>query len=97
MDALDERVKVLNGRVNALADQQKAMANVRTVPTNPQTQISDPAQIQAKRDAAIQQFFRRDSRPDARPLEVNGWRPGKTTTARPTTAWAGRLAAPMAE
>ena len=56
LDALDERVKVLNGRVNALADQQKAIANVRTVPTNPQTQISDPAQIQAETDAAIQQF-----------------------------------------
>lgn len=56
MDALDERVKVLNGRVNALADQQKAIGNVRTIPTNPQTQISDPAQIQAETDAAIQQF-----------------------------------------
>ena len=56
VNALDERVNVLNGRVNALADQQKPMANVRTVPTNPQTQISDPAQIQAERDAAIQQF-----------------------------------------
>ena len=56
VNALDERVNVLNGRVNALADQQKAMANVRTIPTDPRTQISDPAQIQAERDAAIQQF-----------------------------------------
>ena len=56
VNALDERVNVLNGRVNALAEKQKAMANVRTIPTDPQTQISDPAQVQAERDAAIQQF-----------------------------------------
>jgi hypothetical protein len=56
VNALDERMNVLNGRVNALADQQKAMANVRTIPTDPQTQISDPAQVQAERDAAIQQL-----------------------------------------
>jgi hypothetical protein len=56
VNALDERMNVLNGRVNALADQQKAMANVRTIPTDPQTQIPDPAQVQAERDAAIQQF-----------------------------------------
>ena len=56
VNALDERVNVLNGRVNALADQRKAMANVRTIPTDPQTQISDPAEVQAERDAAIQQF-----------------------------------------
>ena len=56
VNALDERMNVLNGRVNASADQQKAIANVRTIPTDPQTQISDPAQIQAERDAAIQQL-----------------------------------------
>jgi hypothetical protein len=56
VNALDERVNVLNGRVNALAEKQKAMANVRIIPTDPQTQISDPAQVQAERDAAIQQF-----------------------------------------
>ena len=56
VNGLDERVNVLNGRVNALADQQKGVANVRKIPTDPQTQISDPAQIQAERDAAIQQF-----------------------------------------
>jgi hypothetical protein len=57
MNALDQRVNVLNGMVNALAEKQKAMANVRTIPPDPQTQISDPAQAQAERDAAIQQFF----------------------------------------
>jgi hypothetical protein len=56
VNTLDERVNVLNGRVNALAEKQKAMANVRTIPTDPQTQISDPAQVQAERAAAIQQF-----------------------------------------
>jgi acetylornithine deacetylase/succinyl-diaminopimelate desuccinylase-like protein len=56
VNALDKRVNVLNGMVNALAEKQKAMANVRTIPTDPQTQISDPAQVQAERDAAIQQF-----------------------------------------
>jgi len=56
MNALDERVNSLYGKVNALAEKQKAMANVRTIPTDPQTQISDPAQVQAQRDAAIQQF-----------------------------------------
>ena len=56
VNALDERVNVLNGIVNSLAEKQNAMANVRTIPTDPQTQISDPAQVQAERDAAIQQF-----------------------------------------
>jgi hypothetical protein len=56
VNALDERMNVLSGRVNALADQQKAMGNVRTIPTDPQIQISDPAQVQAERDAAIQQL-----------------------------------------
>ena len=56
MNALDERVNVLNGIVNSLAEKQKATANVRTIPTDPQTQISDPAQVKAERDAAIQQF-----------------------------------------
>jgi chromosome segregation ATPase len=56
VNGLDERVNVLNGRVNALAEKQKALANVRTNPTESQTQISDPAQVQAERDAAIQQF-----------------------------------------
>jgi hypothetical protein len=56
VNALDESVNVLNGRVNALAEKQNATANVRTIPTDPQTQISDPAQIQAERDAVIQQL-----------------------------------------
>ena len=56
VNGLDERVNVLNGRVNALAEKQKAVANVRTIPTDPQTQISDPAQVTAERDRAIQQF-----------------------------------------
>jgi hypothetical protein len=56
MNALDERVNSLYGKVNALAEKEKAMANARTIPTDPQTQISDPAQVQAERDAAIQQF-----------------------------------------
>ena len=56
VNTLDERVNVLNGRVDALAEKQKAMANVRTIPTDPQTQSSDPAQVQAERNAAIQRF-----------------------------------------
>ena len=74
VNALDERMNVLNGRVNALADQQKAMANVRTIPTDPQTQISDPAQVQAERDAAIQQLSAeiRARIPDETKMKVDG-------------------------
>jgi chromosome segregation ATPase len=56
VNTLDERVNVLNGRVDALAEKQKAMASVRPTPTDPQTQITDPAQVQAEREAAIQRF-----------------------------------------
>ena len=67
-------MNVLNGRVNAVADQQKAMANVRTIPTDPQTQISNPAQVQAERDAAIQQFSAeiRARIPDEAKMQADG-------------------------
>ena len=76
---LDAREKALNERVNrivnALADQQKARANARTIPTDPQTQISDPVQVQAERDAAIQQF---SAEIRTRPHGKTGWA-GTTT------------------
>jgi myosin heavy subunit len=56
MNALDGKVKALDEKVNALAEKEKTTANARTIPTDVQPQISDPAQVQAERDAAIQRF-----------------------------------------
>jgi len=53
---------------------------------------SDPAQVIAERDRAIQQF--RALIPN--PSHVTAGDPAKQKAARPTTAWAGRLTAPMA-
>ena len=53
---LDERLSALDEKVNALAEKEKTTANARTIPTDVQPQISDPAQVQAERDAAIQRF-----------------------------------------
>jgi DNA repair exonuclease SbcCD ATPase subunit len=56
VNALDDKVNSLDGKVNALAEKERATANALTIPTRPQTQASDPARMQAERDAAIQQF-----------------------------------------
>jgi myosin heavy subunit len=56
MNALDGKVKALDEKVNALAEKEKTTANARTIPTDVQPQISDPALVQAERDAAIQRF-----------------------------------------
>jgi hypothetical protein len=54
LNALDEKVNALDERVNLLAENEKAISNARTTPTNVQT--PDPAQVQAEREAAMQQF-----------------------------------------
>jgi prefoldin subunit 5 len=56
VNGLQERVNALDERVNALGEKQEATMNAPPNPTDVQGQISDPAQVQAARDAAIQQF-----------------------------------------
>jgi len=56
LNALDARVNALDEKVKALAEKETAALNARTIPTDVQPQISDPAQVQAERDAAIQRF-----------------------------------------
>ena len=56
LSALDEKVNALDEKLTALLEKEKAMASARTIPAGSQTQISDPAQVQTERDAAIQQF-----------------------------------------
>jgi hypothetical protein len=54
--ALDEREKELDRTKRALAEREKAIANVRTIPPGAPGQTPDAAQIQAERDARIQQL-----------------------------------------
>ena len=54
--ALDEREKALDRKEKALAESEKAIANVRTIPPGAPSQTPDAAQIQAERDARIQQL-----------------------------------------
>ena len=53
---LDERMNALDERVKALAEKEKAIANTWRTTTDVQAQTFDPAQVQAERDRAIQQF-----------------------------------------
>jgi hypothetical protein len=83
VNALDERMNGLDERVKALAEKEKATANARTIPTGVQGQIPDPAQVQAERDRAIQQF-RADFRariPD--PSKVTAGDPAKQARPAP--------------
>jgi hypothetical protein len=93
---LDAREKVLDERENALAEKEKAMTNPRTIPSGIQGQTPDPEQAKAEKRQQITTASPRASDPDSPHLEGNSWRPGKTSATRPTTAWAGRLTAPMA-
>jgi len=56
LDSLDERVSSLDEKIKALAEKEKASANVGTIPSDVQDQTPDPAQAQAERERAIQQF-----------------------------------------
>jgi hypothetical protein len=56
LSALDERVNGLDRRVKALAEKQNATANTGTNPSDVQGETPDPAQAQAERERAIQQF-----------------------------------------
>ena len=93
---LDERENALVERDKALAEKEKAMTNPRTIPSGIQGQTPDPEQAKAEKRQQITTASPRASDPDSPHLEGNSWRPGKTSATRPTTAWAGRLTAPMA-
>ena len=53
---LDERMNALDERVKALAEKEKAIGTPWRTTTDVQAQTFDPAQVQAERDRAIQQF-----------------------------------------
>jgi hypothetical protein len=59
LNALDEKVNALNEKVNALAEKEKAIANAGTTPTDVHDQTLDPAEVQANRERAMQQFTAR--------------------------------------
>jgi DNA repair exonuclease SbcCD ATPase subunit len=56
VNGLQERVNALDERVNALSEKERATMNVRPHLTDVQGQVSDPTQVQAERDRAIQQL-----------------------------------------
>ncbi len=51
----DDREKALDKREKAFGERETATLNDRTIPTDGQSQISDPAQDKAERDRTIQQ------------------------------------------
>jgi len=56
LNALDEKVNALDNKVKALAEKEQTTLNAGTTATGVQGQTSDPAQVTAERDRAIQQF-----------------------------------------
>ena len=56
LNALDEKVNALDKKVKALLEKEQAALNAGTTATSVQGQTSDPAQVTAERDRAIQQF-----------------------------------------
>jgi hypothetical protein len=56
LNALDDKVNALNKKVNALAEKEKATANAGTAASDVQGQPPNPAQAQAERERAKQQF-----------------------------------------
>jgi chromosome segregation ATPase len=56
LNAFDAKLNALDAKVKALAEKEQANLNTRTTPTAVQAQTLDPAQVQAERDKAIQQF-----------------------------------------
>jgi hypothetical protein len=56
MDALNERISVLDAKVNAVAEAQKTTASARAIPAPAQNRTPDPVQLQAARQQAMQQL-----------------------------------------
>jgi hypothetical protein len=56
LNSLDEKMNLLDQRVKELAEKEEAAANARTNPTDVQDQTTDPAQLQAEKEAMIQQL-----------------------------------------
>ncbi|HZR06433.1 MAG TPA: hypothetical protein VFA61_11465 [Candidatus Udaeobacter sp.] len=57
LNTLNEKVNVLDGKVKALAEKEQANLNTRMTPSAAQAETLDPAQVQAERDRALQQFY----------------------------------------
>jgi hypothetical protein len=56
LNAFDAKLNALDAKVKALAEKEQANLNTRATPTAVQAQTLDPAQLQAERDNALQQF-----------------------------------------
>ena len=81
---------------NWLADQQKAMANVQTIPTDPRTQIFDPAQVTGGKRRGNSTVSAERARIPDRSRVIAG-DTAKQQRPAPRQLQSGRLAAPMAE
>jgi chromosome segregation ATPase len=77
LNALDEKVNLLHERVKALAEKETATLNDRTIPTDVQPQISDPAQDKAERDRRIQEVTAEFRALMADPSQLNSARVDK--------------------
>ena len=93
LNSLEEKVNRLDQRVKELAEKETATMNARTSRADVQGQTSDPAQIEAEKERMIQLLSTMMSHRS----QGTAGDPAKTRATRPTTAWAGRLTAPMAE
>ena len=56
LNSLEEKVNRLDQSMKELAEKEKATINARTSPADVQSEISDPAQIQAEKERMIQQL-----------------------------------------
>jgi chromosome segregation ATPase len=63
LNSLEEKVNRLDQSMKELAEKEKATINARTSPADVQSEISDPAQIQAEKERMIQQLSKMIPRP----------------------------------
>jgi hypothetical protein len=92
---LDAREKVLDERENALVEREKASKNARTIARGVQGQTPEPSQGNAERDSRLQQLPAELRTLIPHTSRVTAGDPAKQARPVSTTAWAGRLTAPM--
>jgi hypothetical protein len=92
---LAQRKTELDAREKVLDEREKASKNARTIARGVQGQTPEPSQGNAERDSRLQQLPAELRTLIPHTSRVTAGDPAKQARPVSTTAWAGRLTAPM--
>jgi hypothetical protein len=92
---LAQRKTELDAREKVLDEREKASKNARTIARGVQAQTPEPSQGNAERDSRLQQLPAELRTLIPHTSRVTAGDPAKQARPVSTTAWAGRLTAPM--